>query len=160
MLCPQKSICLAKIISDERDRPDVRSSDEFAWPVRVYHEDTDDLGIVYHAGYLRFMERSRTEWLRGLGFEQDTLRHEQDLVFAVSRVFIEYLKPARFNDLLVVGVKMSCFRRASFILEQSIWRDPDELLCRAEVKIACLHTEGFRPRPLPDFIATELKLER
>lgn len=156
MLCPRKSICL----TNEINRPDVRPTNEYAWPVRVYHEDTDDLGIVYHASYLRFMERARTEWLRGLGFEQDTLRHEQDLVFAVSRVSIQYLKPARFNDLLVVGVKISCPRRASFILDQSVWRDPDELLCRAEVKIACLETEGFRPRPLPDFIFTELKLER
>lgn len=156
MLCPRKSICL----TNEINRPHVRPRNEYAWPVRVYHEDTDDLGIVYHASYLRFMERARTEWLRGLGFEQDTLRHEQDLVFAVSRISIQYLKPARFNDLLEVGVKISCPRRASFILDQSVWRDPDELLCRAEVKIACLETEGFRPRPLPDFIFTELKLER
>mgnify|MGYP000178646085 CR=1 FL=1 len=69
----------------------------FHWPVRVYYEDTDASGVVYYANYLKFMERARTEWLRGLGFEQDTLMLDPGVVFAVSRVELDYRSPARFN---------------------------------------------------------------
>jgi hypothetical protein len=70
----------------------------FDWPVRVYYEDTDAAGVVFYANYLRFMERGRTEWLRALGFEQDQLRAEQGVVFAVTAVDLKYLTPARFNE--------------------------------------------------------------
>ena len=74
----------------------------FVWPVRVYYEDTDTGGVVYYANYLRFMERARTEWLRSLGFEQDALAREAGVIFAVRSAALEYLRPARFNDLLQV----------------------------------------------------------
>jgi len=71
------------------------------WPVRVYYEDTDAGGVVYYANYLKFLERARTEWLRELGYEQDTLMQD-GIIFAVRRVTIDYLRPARFNQLLEV----------------------------------------------------------
>ncbi len=82
-------------------------SPTFRWPVRVYYEDTDAGGVVYHANYLLFMERARTEWLRALGFEQDALRREAGVQFSVRRATIDYLRPALFNDLLTVTVALT-----------------------------------------------------
>jgi len=130
----------------------------FHWPVRVYYEDTDAGGVVYHANYLRFMERARSEWLRSLGFEQDGLRLDHDLLFAVVGVRIDFLRPARFNDLLSVGVKLMRLGRASLDLAQVIGRTPDLELCRADVRLACLHGTTFRPRPIPDFLLRGLRV--
>ena len=132
-------------------------SEEFRWPVRVYYEDTDSAGIVYHASYLRFMERARTEWLRGLGFELPVLRIEHGVLFTVSRLRIDYLRPAHFNDMLDVSLALARFGGASFVLDQEVCRAPRELLCRAEVRIACVDATSLRPRPVPQAIFTELK---
>ncbi len=133
------------------------ASKEFNWPVRVYYEDTDSAGIVYHASYLRFMERARTEWLRSLGFDLPDLRTEHEVLFTVSRLHIDYLRPAAFNDMLDVSVRLTRFGGASFALEQLLCRAPQELLCRAEVRIACVDAKSLRPRPIPRAVCTELK---
>ena len=132
-------------------------SEEFNWPVRVYYEDTDSAGIVYHASYLRFMERARTEWLRSLGFELSVLRTEHGVLFTVSRMRLEYLGPAYFNDMLDVSLGLARFGGASLLLDQSVYRAPRELLCRAEVRIACVDATTLRPRPIPQAVCTELK---
>jgi len=133
------------------------ASEEFNWPVRVYYEDTDSAGIVYHASYLRFMERARTEWLRSLGFDLPDLSAEYEVLFTVSRLHIDYLRPAYFNDLLDVGVRLTRLGRASFMLEQSLYRAARDLLCRAEVRIACVDAMSLRPRAIPKAVCTELK---
>jgi len=125
--------------------------------VRVYYEDTDSAGIVYHASYLRFMERARTEWLRSLGFELPVLRIEHGVLFTVSRLRIDYLRPAHFNDMLDVSLGLARFGGASILLDQKVWRAPRELLCRAEVRIACVDATSLRPRPIPQAVFTELK---
>jgi hypothetical protein len=89
--------------STEGDRLPVT---DFRWPVRVYYEDTDSGGVVYYANYLRFMERARTEWMRQLGFEQDALIRDKGILFAVRSASLDYLRPARFNDLLEVSVRL------------------------------------------------------
>jgi acyl-CoA thioester hydrolase len=122
---------------------------EFNWPVRVYYEDTDAGGVVYYANYLRFMERARTEWLRSLGHEQDRLIQDEKLIFAVRRVSIDYHKPARFNDMLNVNTTLQEKRGASLRFIQMIKNRQGEMLCQAEVKIACLDAETMKPRPLP-----------
>ena len=130
---------------------------EFSWPVRVYYEDTDSGGVVYYANYLKFMERARTEWLRSLGFEQDRLIEEKNVIFAVRHVEADFLRPARFNDALVATATVSEQRRASPTFRQEIRRENDnELLCRAEVKIACLNAASFRPTSIPDDLLKEL----
>jgi acyl-CoA thioester hydrolase len=133
-------------------RDDVRSADaaDFTFPVRVYYEDTDAGGVVYHANYLKFMERARSEWLRSLGFEQDALRREHGVLFAVTRVRIEFLKPARFNDLLVVGVTMRRLGRVSLDVAQAVRDVAGALVCAGEVRVACLDGTTLRPRPLPE----------
>ena len=128
---------------------------EFVWPIRVYYEDTDSGGVVYHSQYLNFMERARTEWLRSLGIEQSTLRHEQGLLFAVHSMQINYRRPAVFNDLLQVISRLQKRSGASIVFEQSIYRG-EELLCDALVRVASLNAETFRPKPIPNFILTEL----
>lgn len=128
---------------------------EFTWPVRVYYEDTDAGGVVYHSNYLNFMERARTEWLRAMGFEQDRIRQELGVVFAVSALQIGFLRPARFNDALMISVCLTRVGRASLTLEQEVRRG-GEVLCRAEVKIASIAVDKFKPAPIPRAILTEL----
>jgi acyl-CoA thioester hydrolase len=129
---------------------------EFRFPVRVYYEDTDAGGVVYYANYLKFMERARTEWLRGLGFEQDELRASAGVLFAVARVEIDYLRPARFNDALTVVVRVARFGRANIEFEQRVEGDDAEILARGRVKVVCLDAERFRPRSMPEGLKERL----
>jgi len=127
----------------------------FDWPVRVYYEDTDSGGVVYYANYLKFMERARTEWLRTAGFEQDALIRDRQIIFAVRTVQLDYLRPARFNDQLIVSVALVKAGRASLTLNQSVHKvDDDRPLCTGVVKIACLDSNSFKPRSIPQDIAT------
>ena len=130
----------------------------FQWDVRVYYEDTDSGGVVYYANYLRFMERARTEWMRSLGFEQDSLMAEQGILFAVRSASIDYLRPAVFNDRLDVTVDIRRRGRASLTLAQDVLRQGDSggPLCTGTVKIACLEAATFRPQPIPEIILKEI----
>lgn len=128
--------------------------------MRVYYEDTDSAGIVYHASFLRFMERARTEWLRSLGFDLPQLRTAYEVLFTVSRMHVNYLQPAYFDDMLDVSLKLKRFGGASFLLEQTLCRAPQQLLCRAEVRIACVDANSLRPRPIPQAVCMELKRDR
>jgi len=123
----------------------------FSIPVRVYYEDTDTGGVVYHSNYLNFMERARTEWLRDMGFEQDELRRKDGVIFAVSAVNISFQKPARFNELLDVTVALQRRGAASLLLLQDVKRGP-EVLASAEVRIACIHAERFAPVAIPEHV--------
>ncbi len=128
---------------------------EFIWPVRVYYEDTDSGGVVYYANYLKFMERARTEWLRSLGYGQPRLS-EEGLIFAVRKAELDYLKPARFDDLLQVKSRVVHCGRASIEFVQGVFRE-DEELCRGRIKIASLDTETFRPCALPTQMRDNIK---
>ena len=133
---------------------------EFHWPVRVYYEDTDCGGVVYYANYLKFMERARTEWLRALGFEQDRLRDEQGILFAVRSAAIEYLRPARFNDALRVSVRLTELGRASLGVEQEVTRvDDSDMLAHARIRLVCLDAARFRPRAIPQVMTREISVE-
>ena len=132
---------------------------DFVWPIRVYYEDTDSGGVVYHSNYLNFMERARTEWLRSLVFEQDELISHHQCLFAVHSMQLNFRRPARFNDALQVRSQLIKAAGASMTFEQKIYRD-NELLCEATVKIACLDSNRFRPQSIPHFILTEIQGER
>lgn len=138
-----------------KDRRNIHS-DRFSWPARVYWEDTDAGGVVYHARYLAFMERARSEWMRARGWEQETLRGRDDLVFVVRAMAIDFRAPARLDDQLQVSVQLLECRGASLIFGQRIERDGD-LLVEARVRIAALRASDFRPRPIPAALLTELK---
>ena len=131
----------------------------FYWQARVYYEDTDAGGVVYYANYLKFLERARSEWLRALGLQQDQLRAEYAIVFAVRAVNIEYIKPARFDDLLIVSVENIQLRLASVSLRQIITKaeHKSELMTRATVNIVSIDSETFSPRAIPKSIFKVLK---
>lgn len=122
----------------------------FSFPIRVYWEDTDGGGVVYHASYLRFLERARSEWLRSLGIGQRELRETQDVVFAVRSVRMEFLAPARLDDEIEATVELTEARHASLLFRQTLRRNSDALvLVEAQVRAACLTASTFRPRPIP-----------
>ena len=123
----------------------------FAWPVRVYYEDTDAQGVVYYANYFKFMERARTEWIRYLGIEQDKMLYEQKRMFVVVDTQADFLIPAKFNDELVVTAGLISAVRASFQIEQNIYRNnlDGELLIRGRTRAALLNAETLKPVRLP-----------
>ena len=128
----------------------------FSLPVRIYWEDTDAGGVVYHAQYLAFLERARTEWMRSQGYGQELLRLDYDLVFAVRAMTLDFLKPARLDDALAVTVQLVECRRASAVFAQSIMRG-NEVLLTARVRVAALDAGAFRPRGMPQPLYDELK---
>jgi acyl-CoA thioester hydrolase len=131
---------------------------EFVWPIRVYYEDTDAGGVVFYANYLRFMERARTEWLRSLGFEQDALMRDPGVLFAVRRTEVDYLSPARFNELLQVSSRVVRMRGAALTFEQRIASDDEAQreLCRGLVTVACLDSASMRPPRIPAAIREKI----
>lgn len=135
---------------------------EFSWPLRVYYEDTDCGGVVYYANYLKFMERARTEWLRAFGFEQDRLRSDHGVLFAVRSAQVEYLRPALFNDALEVTVRAVEQGRASLTVDQDVRRvgPAPEVLCTGRIRLACLAAESLRPSPIPDVVWREITVGR
>src|SRR5690606_8760720 len=121
----------------------------FDWPVRVYWEDTDAGGVVYHASYVRFLERGRTEWLRRYGIEQATLRDQHNILFPIRDLRLAFRAPARLDDELTVETRLTQCRSASLQFAQRILRG-GEVLLEATVRAACVSADSFRPRPLPD----------
>lgn len=130
----------------------------FRWPVRVYYEDTDSGGVVYYANYLKFMERARTEWMRSLGFEQDLMRQDEGVIFAVHHVSIDYLHPARFNEQLEVTARLVEQKRASLTFAQSVYplAQASRPCCTARVRIVCIDSHQFRPTAMPENLMKEL----
>jgi len=132
-------------------------TDTFEWPVRVYYEDTDAGGVVYHARYLNFLERARTEWLRAAGFEQDALRADPGVIFVVRHMAIDYLQPARFNDALRITARLAGARGARLQLEQQVLAQHDnKILVQAQVQVVCVDATRFRPMAVPPFILEKL----
>jgi acyl-CoA thioester hydrolase len=129
----------------------------FMFPVRVYWEDTDASGVVYHASYLRFMERARSEWLRAIGMDQATLIRDERLQFVVVEARIRYHRPARFDDQLQVSVLVTEKGAASVTMTQEIRRGSadGELLVSATIRAACLDSDSLKPRPLPVSMQTQ-----
>lgn len=124
------------------------ASEVFEWPVRVYYEDTDAQGVVYYANYFRFMERARTEWLRALGVDQKKMHDEDRRIFVVVSTHAEFVVPAQYNDELVVTASLGKLTRASFDIEQNIYRDSrdGQLLLRGGVKAAILDADSMKPQ--------------
>ena len=118
-----------------------------SFPVRVYYEDTDAGGIVYYANYLKFAERGRTEYLRTRGYENETLREKDSVVFVARSLKADYHHPARMDDLLDIKTVITQVRNASFTMQQSIFRH-NELLFSMDVKLACVDLHG-KPVKLP-----------
>ncbi|GAB4185459.1 MAG: tol-pal system-associated acyl-CoA thioesterase [Wenzhouxiangellaceae bacterium] len=132
------------------------TASNFSWPVRVYWEDTDAGGVVYHARYLHFFERARTEWLRAMGFDQQALRDEHGILFVVSKMTVDYLRPGRLDDSLDVSVELTDLGKVSMTMEQVIRRG-DEPIAKAVVYAGCLDAQSFTISRIPPFILSELQ---
>lgn len=128
----------------------------FVFPVRVYYEDTDAGGVVYHSRYLNFMERARTEWLRASGFTQSTLTQQEQVLFVVHSMQLQFKKPARLDDELQVFSQLIEMGRGSFSCRQHIMRD-DTVLIEAQVKVACVDADSFKPTGIPARIKIALE---
>ncbi len=120
---------------------------QHSFPVRVYYEDTDMAGIVFYANYLKYIERARSDWVRGKGIDQAELKDTEGLVFAVRRVEADYLAPARFDDELIVETRPVTVTGARLVMEQIVKRGSD-LLFQAIVTIVCINEDG-QPARLP-----------
>jgi len=127
------------------------ADDVFEWPIRVYYEDTDAQAVVYYANYFRFMERARTEWLRALGVNQPRMLEADNTIFVVVSTYAEFIAPAVFNDQLIVTASLSKLTRASFEIEQNVYRDSRDgtLLLRGGVKAAMLDADTMKPQRIP-----------
>ena len=122
--------------------------ENFHIPVTVYYEDTDIAGIVYHANYLKYFERARTEWLRAQGFDQSRL-FEAQTGFAVRAMQIDFISAATLDDQLTVYCQLTKLKGASMLFEQLIIDQDKKELCKAEVLVACIHTKELKPMPIP-----------
>jgi acyl-CoA thioester hydrolase len=120
----------------------------YSFPVRVYFENTDAGGVVYHGEYLKFLERARTEWLRHLGFDHQALARDHRVVFVVTAASIDFTKPARLDDTLAVSVRLESLGKVRCVFLQEIRRD-DEVLVAARVTVACVTGENFKPAEIP-----------
>ncbi len=124
----------------------------FEWPVRVYWEDTDAGGIVYHSNYLAFMERARSEWLRALGIDQGRLQATERVQFAVVDMDVKWKRPARYDDLLTVTAEVVEKGGATFRFAQSVLRG-GETLVEASVRVAAVKSDTMKPCRIPAAVA-------
>ena len=138
--------------------------DIFHWPVRIYWEDTDAGGIVFYANYLKFFERSRTEWLRSLGIEQQQLKDSLCGMFVVAETNIRYHRPARLDDELIVTASLIEIGRASMIIKQQALLKSEQpglptahLLCEGTIRIGWVHSASLQPMRIPAAILDSLK---
>jgi acyl-CoA thioester hydrolase len=129
----------------------------FIWPVRVYYEDTDAGGIVFYANYLKYFERARTEWLRSCDVDQRRLDDDAGLVFVVRRTALDYLAPARLDDLLTIASRVDRLGGASVDFTQEAWRG-DELLATGSIRVACVDRATLKPVALPPHVQAALRL--
>ena len=128
----------------------------YAFPVRVYFENTDAGGVVYHGEYLKFLERARTEWLRHLGFDHQWLARNHRIVFVVSQVAVDFLKPARLDDNVAVSVQLESLGKVRCVFLQEIRRE-DDLLVRAKVTVACVTGETLKPVEIPEALRRKMQ---
>ncbi|MFA5825465.1 MAG: tol-pal system-associated acyl-CoA thioesterase [Gallionellaceae bacterium] len=123
----------------------------FSFPVRVYFQDTDAGGVVYHANYVNFMERARTEWLRTFGYSNAAMMKELGVMFVVRSMKVDYLKPALLDDLLSVTARVKDLGRSRVTLLQTVSRG-EELMTEGEVHLVCVTADSFKPVSVPDVL--------
>ena len=128
----------------------------FSWPVRVYFQDTDAGGVVYHANYLNFMERSRTEWLRTFGYSNAGMMKELGVVFVVRSLKLDYLKPALLDDLVEVTSQIKEIGRSRLNIHQTVLRG-DDVLVEGEVHLVCVDVKTFKPVSVPEVLRNQWK---
>ena len=127
------------------------------FPIRVYYEDTDAGGVVFYANYLKFMERARTEWLRTKGVSQALLVTHERIMFIVAKLDMQYIAPAKLDQLLTVETYITFFGRASLHFKQSVFHN-QELLAQGTIKVGCVNADTLRVQVLPQSLVERIKL--
>jgi tol-pal system-associated acyl-CoA thioesterase len=128
----------------------------YSFPVRVYFENTDAGGVVYHGEYLKFLERARTEWLRHLGFDHQALARNHRVTLVVTSLAVDFTKAARLDDNVAVSVRLESLGKVRCVFAQEIRRD-DEILVKAKVTVACVAGESFKPTEIPDALRKKME---
>ncbi|GHA11915.1 thioesterase [Arenicella chitinivorans] len=131
------------------------SASEFELPLRVYYEDTDAGGVVYHANYLNFMERCRCEWLEYLGFDVAKMQQNDGVMFVVRQAEIDFDVPARLFDQLRVTARALHVGKVKLVVEQKIYNH-EKLLCKAIIKLATLNSASFKLTAMPAALQSAL----
>lgn len=127
----------------------------FRWPISVYYEDTDAGGIVYHSNYLNFFERARTEWLKAIGVKQTELLAD-DIVFVVKKAELDFCRPAKFEQELIVESAIIEMKKASLVFKQRLIDEQGVTYCEGKILVACISLSRMRPRAIPQNIVQEL----
>ncbi len=127
------------------------------FPVRIYYDDTDAGGVVYHGNYFKFTERARTEYLRALGFENSKIRQDHGIIIVVKNIVAEYLYPARLDDFLTIQTRLLSVKNTSFVMEQKAIRD-NVCIFSMEVVLVCINGDG-KPTKIPDDVKQEFLKE-
>ncbi|MGZ5035356.1 MAG: tol-pal system-associated acyl-CoA thioesterase [Usitatibacter sp.] len=128
----------------------------YSFPVRVYFENTDAGGVVYHGEYLKFLERARTEWLRHLGFDHQALARNHRVTLVVTSIAVEFNKAARLDDNVAVSVRLESLGKVRCVFAQEIRRD-DEVLVKAKVTVACVAGDTFKPTEIPEALRKKME---
>ncbi|MEW6561635.1 MAG: tol-pal system-associated acyl-CoA thioesterase [Pseudomonadota bacterium] len=128
----------------------------FEWPIRVYFQDTDAGGVTYHASYVNFLERARTEWLRSYGYSNAGMMKELGVMFVVRSLKLDYLRPALLDDMLTATAEVREIGRSRLTLHQTVRRG-EMLLLEAEVHLVCVGVESFKPVSVPDVLRSQWK---
>jgi len=128
----------------------------YSFPVRVYFENTDAGGLAYHAEYLKFLERARTEWLRHLGFDHQALARNHRALFIIAALAIDFVKPARLDDMVAVSVKLESLGKVRCVFAQEIRRE-DEVLVKAKVTVASVNAETLKPLEIPEALRKKME---
>jgi tol-pal system-associated acyl-CoA thioesterase len=128
----------------------------YSFPVRVYFENTDAGGVVYHGEYLKFLERARTEWLRHLGFDHQALARNHRAMFVVTAAALDFVKSARLDDNLAVSVRLESLGKARCVFAQEVRRD-DDVLVKAKITVACVTGENFKPTEIPEALRKKME---
>ncbi len=128
----------------------------YSFPVRVYFENTDAGGVVYHGEYLKFLERARTEWLRHLGFDHQALARDHRVVFVVTAAAIDFARPARLDDTLAVSVRLESLGKVRCVFAQEIRRD-GEVLVKARITVASVAGGSFKPSEIPEGLRKKME---
>jgi acyl-CoA thioester hydrolase len=128
----------------------------YAWPIRVYYEDTDAGGIVFYANYLKFFERARTEWLRACGVDQNRLAEETGAIFIVRSTAVDYRAPARLDDVITIISRIERLGRASVDFGQEAWRG-GTLLATGSIRVGCVDRVALRPSGIPPAVLDALR---
>ena len=128
----------------------------YSFPVRVYFENTDAGGVVYHGEYLKFLERARTEWLRHLGYDHQVLARDHRVSLVVTAMALDFTRPARLDDSLAVSVRLESLGRVRCVFAQEVRRD-DEVLVKARVTVASVTGENMKPVEIPEGLRKKME---